>query len=268
MIKQNFWFCCSILLALSTLSITAEAKTNYDALHTKHDIIAKYECGKQGYQAISKDRYGGYSYGKWQISTQRRNNLPSTFDFFLTYLKDKNYKYYDVLMKAGGYNAAYAGNTYFIKTWKRIANQESFRKSYDEFLLKKEIIPVYTRMDKNGNTNFDKITTWASEDNAIQAAVKSTIIQHGQGGAYKIFQTICSKEKDFTKEKFLKKLYTHRLNKFPKHRRRYHAEYNDLQDYLLSGKSIIVKVEEKEEVKVAKVKNPDSFWHKLVHIFS
>ena len=123
-------------------------------------------------------------------------------------------------------------------------------------------------MDKNGNINFDKITTWASEDNAIQAAVKSTIIQHGQGGAYKIFQEVCFREKNFTKEKFLKKLYAYRLNKFPKHKRRYHAEYNDLQNYLLSGKSIIINVEKNKEVKVTKVKNPDSFWHKLVKMFS
>lgn len=268
MIKYNFWLCYSIILFLLIFPITTRAKTNYESLHTGHNIIAKYECGKQGYQAISKDGYGGYSYGKWQISTQRRNNLPSTFDFFLTYLKDKNYKYYDILIKAGGYEAAYAGNTYFIKVWKRIANQKSFRNSYDRFLLEKEIIPVYTRMDKNGNINFDKITTWASEDNAIQAAVKSTIIQHGQGGAYKIFQEVCFKEKNFTKEKFLKKLYAHRLNKFPKHKRRYHAEYNDLQNYLLSGKSIIINVEKNKEVKVTKVKNPDSFWHKLVKMFS
>jgi len=265
MIKQNLRLMCLISFFIFGFFIDANAKTNYKSLHTGHDIIAKYECGKQGYQAISKDGYGGYSYGKWQISTQRRNNLPSTFDFFLTYLKDNNHIYYVKLQNAGGYQAAYKGNSYFINTWKKLAKEKSFNKSYDQFLLKTQIIPVYMRMDKNGNKNFDMITSWASDDNAIQAALKSTIIQHGPGGAYKIFQNICFNKKDMTKEDFLKSLYTYRLNKYPQHKKRYHAEYNDLKNYLQSGKSSIKKKE--KTVKIAKAKNP-SFWDKLVKLFS
>ena len=103
------------------------------------------------------------------------------------------------MIQAGGYKAAYAGNKNFIVTWKRIAKEKAFQDAYDDFLLKREIFPVYTRMDKSGNVNLDKLTSWASEDNAIQAAVKSTIIQHGQGGAYRIFQSICSEKAVLTK---------------------------------------------------------------------
>ena len=266
MIKQIFWLGCCMAMSILSQTNQVEAKTNYDALHTKHDIVAKYECGNLGYQAISKDGYGGYSYGKWQISTWRKNNLPSTFDFFLTYLKDKNNKYYDVLMKAGGYKAAYAGNTNFIETWKRIAKKESFQNTYDKFLLEKEIIPVYSRMDKSGNINLDKLTTWASEYNAIQAAIKSTIIQHGQGGAYKIFQRICSDKNTLTKEVFLKELYAHRKIKYPEYKARYNAEYDDLKDFLHSHEAAIKT--QKEIVKVAKVKKPEYFWDKLVKLFS
>lgn len=266
MIKQTFWLGCCVTAIILSQTNQAEAKTNYDALHTKHDIVAKYECGNLGYQAISKDGYGGYSYGKWQISTWRKNNLPSTFDFFLTYLKDKNNKYYDVLMKAGGYKAAYAGNTNFIKTWKRIAKEKAFQDAYDDFLLKREIFPVYARMDKNGNANFDKLTTWASEDNAIQAAIKSTIIQHGQGGAYRIFQSVCSEKNVLTKESFLKELYTHRKIKYPEYKARYNAEYDDLKDFLHSDEAVIKAKTEIAEV--IKVKKPDSFWDKLVKLFS
>lgn len=266
MIKQTFWLGCCVAAIILGQTNQAEAKTNYDALHTKHDIVAKYECGNLGYQAISKDGYGGYSYGKWQISTRRKNNLPSTFDFFLTYLKDKHNKYYDVLIQAGGYKAAYAGNKKFIETWKRIAKEKSFQDAYDRFLLEKEIIPVYSRMDKSGNINLDKVTTWASEDNAIQAAVKSTIIQHGQGGAYRIFQSICSKKAILTKEMFLKELYTYRKIKYPEYKARYNAEYDDLKDFLRSNEAIIKT--QKEIVKVAKVKKPEYFWDKLVKLFS
>jgi len=265
MIRQKtlaFWcIAMSILCYISDVN----AKTDFNALHTKHDIVAKYECGNLGYQAISKDGYGGYSYGKWQISTQRRNNLPSTFDFFLTYLKDKNTNYYSRLINAGGYEAAYKGNKYFISTWKQIAQQKSFQQAYDSFLLDTQIIPVYSRMDKNGNANFDKVTSWASEDNAIQAAVKSTIIQHGQGGAYKIFQEILFCNTDYTKESFLKKLYAYRSYKYPQYKRRYMAELHDLESYLESGESQIKPV----EVAVIKVKKPElSFLEKLVKLIS
>jgi len=267
MIKQKTF---SILWCVAAIILChvpqVNAKTNFDALHTKHDIVAKYECGKLGYQAISKDGYGGYSYGKWQISTQRRNNRPSTFDFFLTYLKDRNTNYYSKLMKAGGYQAAYKGNKYFISTWKNIATQKSFQNIYDSFLLDTQIIPVYSRMDKNGNTTFDKITTWASEDNAIQAAVKSTIIQHGMGGAYKIFQNISYSKVTYTKEVFLKKLYAYRSYKYPQYKVRYNAELRDLQGYLMSGKSRIRKT----KVAEIKVKKPDhtSVLEKLAKLIS
>ena len=143
------------------------------------------------------------------------------------------------MIQAGGYKAAYAGNKKFIETWKRIVKEKSFQDAYDRFLLEKEIIPVYSRMDKSGNINLDKGTTWASEDNAIQAAIKSTIIQHGQGGAYKIFQRICSDKNTLTKEVFLKELYVHRKIKYPEYKARYNAEYDDLKDFLHSHEAVI-----------------------------
>lgn len=255
MIKQKYFsIVCYVAASILCHVTQVNAKTNYDSLHTHHDIVAKYECGKQGYQAISKDGYGGYSYGKWQISTQRKNSKPSTFDFFLTYLKDRNTNYYMKLMNVGGYKAAYNGNKYFISTWKRIAQQKAFQNIYDSFLLDTQIIPVYSRMDKNGNVNFDKVTTWASEDNAIQAAIKSTIIQHGQGGAYKIFQNILFGKVYYTKESFLKKLYAYRSYKYPKCRDRYRKELRDLERYLVSGESRIKKT----KIAEVKVKKPDS----------
>lgn len=250
MINKTTLVLCYVAAIILSHITCVNAKTNFDNLHTKHDVVAKYECGDMGYQAISKDGYGGYSYGKWQISTQRKNGKPSTFDFFLTYLKDKDSNYYKDLTAAGGYKAAYIGAKRFIVVWKHVAKKNDFQKLYDSFLLDTQIIPVYTRMDKNGSVSFDKLTTWASEDNAIQAAVKSTIIQHGQGGAYKIFQNIVSRVKG--KKDFLKKLYAYRTYKYPQYKVRYNAEYKDLETFLISGKSVIHK-----DIKIVmKVKKP------------
>ena len=60
-----------------------------------------------------------------------------------------------------------------------------------------------------------------------------------------------------TKEVFLKRLYTYRLNKYPQYKKRYNAEYNDLKAYLQSGKSNIEK--EEKTVKIAKAKNQSGY---------
>lgn len=220
--------------------ITAEAKTNYNALHFNHDIIAKHENGGMGYNAISKDNYGGYSYGKWQLSTERRNGKKSTFDFFMIFVKENNTDFFTKLELAGGQKAAFNGEKQFIDTWNILAKDIQFQKLYDEFLLKKQIIPVYKRMDNSKNFRLDKVTTWASSDNAIQAAIKSTIIQHGAGGAYGMIRNVVDIYNPKTKEEFLEKLYLYRTARFPKYKRRYTLEYHELYVYLGSGNSKIV----------------------------
>lgn len=268
MIKNKIWLCCYLTTLLLSQITPAEAKTNYDALHTKHDIVAKYECGKLGYQAISRDSYGGYSYGKWQISTKRINGKPSTFDFFLNYLKDNDKNIYIKLIKAGGYQAAFKGNENFIKTWKSLAKIESFKVVYDKFLLDTQIIPVYTRMDKSGNEKLDKITTWASENNAIQAALKSTIIQHGTGGAYKIFVNVLNMSKDINKDTFIENLYTYRKIHYPKYKTRYNSECKDIIAYLHSEETNKEVVKKDKIVIAAKTGKTLSWWDKLKKLIS
>lgn len=229
----------TLFLILGNQNI-AQAKTNYNALHTQHDIIAKRECGTKGYQAISKDNYGGYSYGKWQLSTERRKNRPSTFDFFLKYTQENAPYIHDKLIKAGGQPAAYIGKPEFIETWKKLAERQDFQKIYEEFLLNTQIIPVYDRLDNLKDKRFDKVTTWGSTDNAIQAAIKSAIIQHGSGGAFGIIYNIMTIYNPTTKEQFLKKIYDYRKDRFPRYTNRYIAEYKDLNKYLSSGNSKIV----------------------------
>ena len=226
-------------LAMSAIP-TVQAKTDYERLHNAHNIVSKYESGKLGYDAITKDNYGGYSYGKWQISTERRNGRPSTFDFFLRYAKDNNPGIYTNLQKAGGQEGAYKGTQEFKDKWKKLTYRKDFRDLYDGFILNTQVVPVYDRMDSSKNSNLDKVTTWGSNDNAIQAAIKSAIIQHGPNGAYNIINSIMNGSTvPTTKEQFLKQLYTKRISKFPKYKNRYNNEYKDLKKYLDSGNSEI-----------------------------
>lgn len=231
-------------LALSSMN-PADAKTNIDALHNNHEITAKREHGGKGHQAIAKDSYGGYSYGKWQLSTERRDNKPSTFDFFLKYARENDTQIYEELEKAGGQPAAFRGDKKFIETWKRLADLDNFQILYDDFLLQTQIIPVYNRMDNSGSDRLDRVTTWGSEDNAIQAAIKSMIVQHGSTGAYNMIKRVMEAYNPDTKEAFLQKIYTYRISKFPAYKRRYNAEYADLKRYLGSGTSKIVLAKNK-----------------------
>lgn len=223
-----------ILLTNTTL---VNAHFEYDTLYNITDIVGKYEHGGKEYQAVSKDSYGGYSYGKWQISTKRSNGKPSTFDFFLKYTENKNIIFARILKKHGGYKAAYAGKRDFIKTWRMLAKNTKFQEIYDNFIIDTQIIPVYKRMNNSNNKNLIKLRKWGLQNKVIQAAINSTIIQHGPGGGYNILKDVMNIYNPTTKKAFLKCLYEYRKKKFPKYKTRYIAELKDLQIYLKSGNS-------------------------------
>lgn len=176
---------CTALIVLSTFLSTnvVQAETNYSMLSNDHEVVAKYEHGGKGYSAISKDCVG-YSYGKWQISTKRVKNHKSTFDLFLNYLKEHNINYYNELVKAGGYDNAYLGTENFKNTWGKISKDKKFQEIYEDFILETQIKPAYKKFDTN--EDLDDVTTWGSENETVQAALHSVIIQHGIGGAYKL----------------------------------------------------------------------------------
>ena len=230
-------------MTLGTLLATciinpALAQVTIENIQTHHPVTSKYESGKKGYDCIVKDNYGGYSYGKDQISTERRNGNPSTFDYFMKYAKEKDSNIEYHLRKAGGWEAAHKGDKAFIDKWCQLTYRKDFQDVYDGFMRDREFIPVYQKMDKSGNKTLRQITTWASQNKAVQASVNSTIIQHGKNGAYKIISKVASK-KIKTPEEFVKSLYDLRAAKFPKYKARYKSEYADVSKYLKSKSSAI-----------------------------
>lgn len=227
------------ILALSLINPSyAQMALNNIEIH--NPITAKYESGKKGYDCVVKDNYGGYSYGKYQISTERRNGKPSTFDYFMKYAKtnDPNIEYQ--LRKAGGWEAANKGERVFIDKWCEMTYRKDFRTLYDQFLIDREFIPVYNRMDNSPYPEMHTITGWASTNRAVQAALHSTIIQHGKNGAYNIFVKVVENNKITTPEEFIKALYDYRKKKFSRYKTRYKNECNDILGYLDDDESKIV----------------------------
>ncbi len=226
-------------LLATCLANPAYAKTILDNIHTHHPVTAKYESGDKGYDCIVKDNYGGYSYGKDQISTERRDGKKSTFDYFMEYAKEKDSNIEYQLRIVGGWEAAHKGDPLFIAKWCEMTFRKDFQDVYDGFMRDREFIPVYKRMDNTKNKVFDQITTWASNNSGVQAAINSAIIQHGKNGSFNLMNKIVKNKKIKTPEDFVKALYNARAAKFPKYKSRYKNELSDIQNHMKSGNAKI-----------------------------
>ena len=221
----------------------ADAKTDPEALRSgAHNITAQYEHGGKEYKAISYDNYGGYSYGKEQISTNRgdKTNKPcSTFDFFLKYAGQKAPYIRNKLNAAGGWKGAFKATPEFRKAWLQLADQKEFQEVYDNFMLEKQVLPTYRILDNQGSPALDKITRWGSQNAAMQAAIRSAIVQHGIGGAAKLIKAVVAKHNPANMGEFIRNLYDYRAKKFPSHKNRYTDECKKVIEFLKSDDSNI-----------------------------
>lgn len=220
----------------------ADAKTDPEMLRSgAHSVTAKYEHGGKGYSAIVKDNYGGYSYGKEQLSTRRLNpsHANSTFDAFIKYAGKKAPYIKNTLNAAGGWQGAFRGTNTFKQAWLKLASQKEFQDVYDDFILDTQVLPVFQRMDQATSVNLDKITRWGSQNSAMQAAIRSAIIQHGRDGAFKMICNVVKAHNPANMGEFIRDLYKYRAKKFPKYKSRYTNECDDVIEYLKSDDSNI-----------------------------
>ncbi len=221
----------------------ADAKTDPEALRSgAHNITAQYEHGGKEYKAISYDNYGGYSYGKEQISTNRGNkqNKPcSTFDFFLKYAGQKAPYIKNKLNAAGGWKGAFKATPEFRKAWLQLADQKEFQDVYDNFMLEKQVLPTYRILDNQGSPVLDKITRWGSQNAAMQAAIRSAVVQHGISGAAKLIKAVVAEHNPANMGEFIRNLYAYRAKKFPSHKNRYTDECKNVIEFLKSDDSNI-----------------------------
>lgn len=229
-------------LAFGGMQGAADAKTDPEALRSgAHSVTAKYEHGGKGYSAIVKDNYGGYSYGKEQLSTRRLNpkNANSTFDDFMKYAGKKAPYIKKALEAAGGWQGAYRGTKEFKDAWLKLANQAEFRGIYDDFVVDTQVLPVFNRMDNATSVDLDKITKWGSENSAVQAAIRSAVIQHGRSGAFDMIAKVVKAHNPANMGEFIRDLYKYRAAKFPKYKSRYTSECDDVIEFLKSSDSNI-----------------------------
>ena len=220
----------------------ANAKTDPEMLRSgAHQVTAQYEHGGKGYKAIVKDNYGGYSYGKEQLSTRRlnSNDANSTFDAFMKYANKKAPYITKELEKAGGWQAAYKGTPEFKQAWIKLADQKEFQNIYDDFILDTQVLPVFNRMDQATSVDLGKITRWGSQNSAMQAAIRSAIIQHGRSGAFDMISKVVKAHNPANMGEFIRDLYAYRAKKFPAYKSRYNAEVKDVLDFLRSDESNI-----------------------------
>jgi len=139
-------------------------------------LSSKYESrGNPG--AIGYDTTGGWSYGTYQIAAKT-----GAMDDFMNYAKSAHPDIHSKLQAAGGAAAAKQGTDTFKQTWKSVMGTAAGNKAQHGFGVQLYFTPAAAKVKRN--TGID-VTT---RSKTVQDVLWSTAIQHGNGGASKIFK--------------------------------------------------------------------------------
>lgn len=144
-------------------------------LETKHykigSLSRQYETGNNP-AAVGYDSAGGASYGLYQIATKS-----GTMKEYLQFLDNSNnskYKNYAVLLnKAGGNEGALNRTDEFIKTWKKLAEDDDFSSSQSEFIGKNRYERILERIQDIKGLNLEK------RHPVVSDVIRSMAVQHG-----------------------------------------------------------------------------------------
>jgi hypothetical protein len=146
-------------------------------------IAAQFESGDKGIEAIGFDRTGGTSYGKYQIASR-----VGTMNRFLNFLSEKEPAWADRLRKSGPANT---GSTHgrMPAEWAKIAGEDAakFERLQTEFIKKDHYQPAREKILMQTGVDID------SAKPAVREALFSTAVQHGAGGAARIFNAAIDK---------------------------------------------------------------------------
>lgn len=192
--------------------LTQEAKASL--LPVTGELSAVFESGKEGIAAVGYDRYGGTSYGKYQIASR-----VGTMKLFLNFLKDEEPKWAARLSKSGPMNtrSRWGG---MPSEWKKIAAEspKRFEELQDKFILQTNYQPALDKVKARTNINVAELSP------AVQEVLWSTAVQHGPSGASKIFtramqKAAKAKSQDFDKN-LIEEIYQARKRGFSRHSRR------------------------------------------------
>ena len=150
--------------------------------------------------AVGSDSTGGASYGAFQIATKT-----GTMKNFMEYLSGKDKDIYSKLSGSGK-----SGSKGFTKEWKNIASQnpEQFLELQRSFIEKTHIAPVISAVKSNTGVNL------LERSKALQEVLWSTAIQHGSGGATKIFTRALKKNPSISDSELIPEIYKIRSTQF------------------------------------------------------
>ncbi len=150
-------------------------------------LAARFESGEKGVEAIGFDRTGGTSYGKYQISSRA-----GTMGRFLDFLSEREPAWAARLRASGPANTGSTRGR-MPAEWVKIAQEDAarFEKLQHEFIKKDHYQPARERILAQTGVDLDAARP------AVREALFSTAVQHGAGGAARIFNAAI--------DKFLKK---------------------------------------------------------------
>jgi len=155
-------------------------KDNYNSNFEYSDelgsLSAKYES-RGSSTVIGWDSTGGFSYGKYQLAAK-----VGAMDGYLNFLSKKHPDVYAKLQAAGGGSGAKAGTDTFKQTWTETMSDPEAAETQHEYAVITYFIPAANKVQ--ASTGIDV----RAMSKTVQDVLWSTSVQHGAGGANKIFR--------------------------------------------------------------------------------
>lgn len=169
------------------------------------DTIAQYESGNEGVNKIGYDRMGGTSYGKWQLSSRQ-----GSYEAWLKLLESKGGKHAEIAaqLRAAGPTNTGSRQGAHVEVYKKLAaeNAQLFEDTQRESLLKDN----YNVAMKGIKS--ESLRKMIEGDKSLQEMMFSTSVQHGGGGARKIFNGVY--QEGMNREQLINAVYAKRAGQF------------------------------------------------------
>jgi hypothetical protein len=170
--------------------------------------VAKFESGSKGSAAISYDPPGGTSYGSYQLSS-RMGSLRE----FVEWCKTEAPDVYKALMPLVGKANTGSSKGEFPNAWLQLVKDGKITHDLEhKFYVSKFYNKAMGILQKQS----PEVAQFVQGNRALQEAFWSCAIQHGPGGAVRLFTNYW--KKDITPEAFARALYGERFTEkyFPR----------------------------------------------------
>lgn len=170
--------------------------------------VAQFESGSKGSAAISYDPPGGTSYGSYQLSS-RMGSLRE----FVEWCKTEAPEVYKALMPLVGKANTGSSKGEFPNAWLQLVKEGKITHALEH---KFYVAKFYNKAMGILQKQSPEVAQFVQGNRALQEAFWSCAIQHGPGGAVRLFTNYW--KKDITPEAFARALYGERFTEkyFPR----------------------------------------------------